>query len=131
MARQGVEQAKEKKTKRREVVSQDDDGLLVVVYKGRRRIAGHRRLWTEVVSASAFKRDLGVADLVCIELLFRSQKRVELNEEMEGWQVLLERLPAHLAGFPAPSDWWHRLAVPAARSVRVLLFERQDEASSA
>jgi hypothetical protein len=131
VGQQSSEQSKSKKTKRRDVVSHDDDGLLIVVYKGRRRIAGHRRLWSEVVLASAFKRDLGVGDLVCIELCFRSQKRVELHEEMEGWPTLLDRLPAHLAGFPPRSEWWQRLAVPASRASRILLYQRPEEPDGA
>jgi hypothetical protein len=57
-----------------------------------------RFMWPEVTKATAFKRDLAIVDLICIEFIHRDGSVIEVNEEMMGWEQLPERLPSYLPG---------------------------------
>ncbi len=68
--------------------------------------------WSEVLRATAFKRDLLTTDLVCIEFTLASSS-FEVNEEVSGWQSLIEVLHDYLIGARAYSSWWSDVVKPA------------------
>ena len=49
--------------------------------------------WQDTVQVKAFKRDLYAVDLICLAILMKNNKAVEINEEMSGWESLVEKLP--------------------------------------
>ena len=67
--------------------------------------------WTDVTGAAAYKADLGFLDLICVAI-FTDTGSLEINEEMDGWEKLIEELPAHLPGFPRASSWFEKVAQP-------------------
>jgi hypothetical protein len=54
--------------------------------------------WRDTVGVKAFKRDLYTVDLICLSILLKDNKAVELNEEMAGWESLVAELPTYLPG---------------------------------
>lgn len=79
--------------------------------------------WSDVRRATAHKRDLISTDLVCLEFDLATQS-FEVNEEMAGWQSLVDLLGQYLEGAQSYSKWWPEVVQPAFHPCRVLVFER-------
>lgn len=79
--------------------------------------------WGEVVSVFAFKRDVFAYDLICF--VFKTGERfVELREDMEGWDALIDALPAYLSGAPGEADWWNKIVQPPFATNWTTLYTR-------
>jgi len=81
--------------------------------------------WNEISSVVTYKRDLYTSDMLCLLCKFSDGSQFEFNEEMSCWQSLVDALSLHLPGFPAYSEWWHPVAVPAFSTNERLLFQRE------
>jgi hypothetical protein len=68
--------------------------------------------WKDVNKIEAFKRDLYVVDLICLLMVLEDDKALEINEEMEGWTSLVEKLPEYFPGCQKLEEWFLRVAVP-------------------
>jgi len=71
------------------------------------------RPWADVCRATAFKRDLFTVDCICLRLGLADGTGVELNEEMAGWNRLMDALPVLLPGCRPHSEWASSVAFPA------------------
>jgi hypothetical protein len=72
-----------------------------------------RRLsWAEIDRLTLFKADLFVVDLICLHIE-SSAGTIELDEEMEGWNALMDALPHFLSGCKNVEQWFLDVAVPA------------------
>ena len=80
--------------------------------------------WSHVISVRAFKRDLYAVDLICLGFEKMDGSTLEVNEEMQGWDTLVERLPAYLTGFPPHAAWFRDVAVPAFKANMTVLYDR-------
>jgi hypothetical protein len=79
--------------------------------------------WSDVVSVSAFKRDIYTYDLICIALE-TAEGCLEVNEDMEGWGAMVDALPEHLPGTPDNTEWWEKVALPPFVTNWTTLFTR-------
>ncbi len=79
--------------------------------------------WNAVKTVVAYKRDVYATDLICVGFT-TSDGTVEINEEMQGWSQLIEKLPTLLPGTPPLVDWWERVAKPPFASCVTKLFQR-------
>lgn len=79
--------------------------------------------WNTVKTILAYKRDVYVCDLICLGFT-TSDGTIEVNEEMQGWSQLVEKLPNVLPGTPPFSDWWERVAQPPFAPCVRTLFQR-------
>ncbi len=77
--------------------------------------------WKEVNSVVAYKRDLINVDLICIGFTTGSGT-LEVHEEMDGWNALVDTLPARLPGTRCRADWWDEVAHPAFAANATVLF---------
>ena len=68
--------------------------------------------WRDVIRVEAFKRDLFAVDLICLAFIENGNLEVEVNEEMDGWNSLVERLPEYLPGCQKFAEWFQPVAVP-------------------
>ena len=68
--------------------------------------------WQDTVGIKAFKRDLYTVDLICLSILLKDKKSVELNEEMAGWESLVTELPTYLPGCQQFAEWFSAVAYP-------------------
>src|SRR5215472_15630958 len=66
--------------------------------------------WNDVKRVRAFKKDCFAVD--SMRMIFESQtgKWYEVQEEMAGWQQLIETLPKYLPGALNMGEWWQRVA---------------------
>jgi hypothetical protein len=79
--------------------------------------------WAEVTRAVAFKRDQYVVDRICLAFEL-SHSTLEVNEDMLGWEQLVNELPDRLAGARAYDDWFGKVAFPAFEANETIVFER-------
>lgn len=79
--------------------------------------------WADVTKAVAFKRDQYVVDRICI-IFELSDSALEVNEDMQGWQQLVDQLPAYLPGTLVFTEWFHDVAFPAFKTNAKTIFER-------
>lgn len=80
--------------------------------------------WDEAISIKAFKRDLFAVDQICLAIELRSGRGVELNEEMVGWDSLVQELPEYLPGCKKFEAWFLAVAFPAFEPNLTPIFER-------
>jgi hypothetical protein len=89
------------------IVAGNPDGLRI----GSERGVWELR-WDEVEEVYAFKRDLLTTDLICLAFKKSGADLIfEINEEMAGYQDMMELLPHRLPGFSR--EWFAAVAYPA------------------
>jgi hypothetical protein len=81
--------------------------------------------WSAVDRVEAFKRDLYALDLICLELRARGSW-VEVNEEMEGWDLLLSAMHERLPGALDQAKLYAAVMQPPFAECRTVVFERSD-----
>ena len=80
--------------------------------------------WVEVSRIDAFKRDRLVHDEICLTITEMNGKRWECNEDFEGWDDLLNRLPEFLPGVTPSSSWMPRVIHPPFETSGEAIFFR-------
>ena len=90
----------------------DAEGFTVTNLRGEKHERVTKR-WVDVCRGTAFKRDLFAVDCICLHLGLADDSGVELDEEMAGWNRVMEVLPLHLPGCKPYSDWYSSVAFPA------------------
>lgn len=81
--------------------------------------------WQDVVRIDAFKRDLYVVDLICLRILLDDNATVEIDEEMEGWDSLVDNLPEYLPGCERFSEWFDKVAYPPFKPKLTVIYRRK------
>jgi hypothetical protein len=104
-------------------ISFDEIGLSVTVLDSKRGTQTAILPWNDVHTVVAYKRDVYAYDLICVAL-GNDKAAIEVNEQMEGWPELVERLPAFLPGTPPLSVWWEQVAKPPFATSKTTLFTR-------
>ena len=99
---------------------QKPDGIITFDSNGFRiaqQIRGEERTvlmkWDEVQSVTVFKRDIFVVDCICLLAVRSSGSAIELDEEMGGWQELIEAMPIYLDGCTKWESWFMAIVSPA------------------
>jgi len=77
--------------------------------------------WVDIEKIVVYKRDVFAYDLICLFVDFKGNE-IELNEEMDGWDSLLETLPLKLPGALVREDWWEKVAFPPFATNPTLIF---------
>lgn len=96
----------------RYAIAFDSQGFAVTDLRSQKQDAV-ARFWSDVCRVTAFKRDLFVVDCICLHLGGADGTGVELNEEMAGWNRLMDALPTQLPGCKPRSEWYSAVAFPA------------------
>jgi hypothetical protein len=81
--------------------------------------------WKETVRVEAFKRDLYAVDLICLSVLLKDNKAIEINEEMEGFESLAGKLPEYLPGCQEFEEWFQVVAFPAFKENNTVIYQRE------
>ena len=79
--------------------------------------------WATIEKAIAYKRDCYGFDLMCLAI-GGAENNFEINEEMEGWDELLDRAPDFLPGWRRKTDWYQEVMLPAFKENRTIIFSR-------
>ena len=80
--------------------------------------------WKNVVKLEAFKRDLVAVDLICLAICLNDNTEVEINEEMDGWEPLLRKLPEYLSGCEEFDRWFAVVAQPPFKENLTVIYRR-------
>lgn len=80
--------------------------------------------WQDIIQIQAFKRDLYAVDLICLANQLIGNKTVEINEEMDGWESLVNELPEYLSGCKEFEGWFLDVAFPAFKPNVTSIYER-------
>jgi hypothetical protein len=81
--------------------------------------------WSDVERVTVFKRDRMTVDEICMVLEVSGSGALEVNEEMPGWQELVQALPTHLPGARLWDEWFGKVAFPAFTTNPEVVFERR------
>jgi hypothetical protein len=93
---------------------------------------GNRLLtWDETISIKAFKRDLFAVDRICLVIELKDGVGIEVDEEMAGWDSLVQKLPEYLPGCKTFGEWFDIVAFPAFQLNMTPIFERDGDPSRA
>jgi hypothetical protein len=68
-------------------------------------------LWGATNCINAFKVDLFTIDMICFEFYQGDGSRIEINEQMGGFDLVVEVLPGRFKGFDR--DWLGKVAKSA------------------
>ena len=79
--------------------------------------------WNDVKEVFVFKRDLYVVDQICMTFV-TDQYIIEINEEMVGWQELIQKLPDYLPGCKSFEAWFLDVIQPAFETNLTKLYQR-------
>ena len=101
-----------------------DDGFSIVPLL-KRRLPTRSLTWPEIVNVRAFKRDIFAVDLICLFLSRADYTGLEVDENMQGWEVFGKSLPNYLPGCKTPEQWWSIVAYPAFVANTTEIFSRQ------
>jgi hypothetical protein len=80
-------------------------------------------LWSEVARIVAFKRDVFAYDMICFGFE-TAEGCVEVDEEMEGWEEMIDALSSYLPGILGEADWWGKVVQPPFATNPTTLFTR-------
>lgn len=81
-------------------------------------------VWDDAISIKAFKRDIWAVDLICLVIELSNGGGIEVNEEMGGWDSLVQKLPEYLPGCKTFGEWFETVAFPAFHPNLTSIFER-------
>lgn len=80
--------------------------------------------WKDVVKLEAFKRDLFAVDLICLAICLNDNTVVEINEEMDGWEPLMLKLPEYLSRCKEYDGWFDVVAQPPFKENLTVIYRR-------
>jgi hypothetical protein len=80
--------------------------------------------WKDIVKLEAFKRDCFAVDLICLAMCLNDNTEVEINEEMNGWQPLMRKLPEYLSGCEKFDEWFDVVAQPPFKENLTIIYRR-------
>ena len=103
----------------------DETGLTQIVQRGG-STETFLLTWNEVTSVIAYKRDCFSVDQIRLLIEGTNDNRcVEVTEEDDGYKRLIEEMPVRLRGFPLPSEWWEKVALPPFELCWTQLYTRE------
>ena len=79
--------------------------------------------YKDVRQITAYKADLFTYDLICLGFrISEGDDWIEVNEEMEGYAELLDRLRQRFPSMLKWSDWWPTVVCPAFEANPTILW---------
>ena len=111
--RNKIDKTKQSRGSTRASVQCDQAGFTLIVKKGERAEQTQHLAWDRVTRAFAYKRDCLTVDQMCLVIGSDDLEQwIEVSEDDEGYERLIEQLPKRVSGFPAPEEWWQKVALP-------------------
>ena len=81
--------------------------------------------WGKVSRVVAYKRDAMTHDVIALGFLGTG---IDVNEDMEGWDELLKKLPDYLPGCQPFEQWFQTVAFPAFAMNPTDIYRREETA---
>lgn len=82
-------------------------------------------IWSEVSRIETYKRDLWATDLICLNIVVRSEE-IEVNEEMGGWGSLIQSLDGSGLDVVPDGEWYCRVLQPPFATNHEVIFPRSE-----
>ena len=102
-----------------------DENIITVSWLTIENERGHRNArWDDVILITAFKQDLWVVDRICLDIVLMDGSYIRVDEEMKGWDSLVQKLPDYLPGCKPFDEWFAAVAFPAFELNETPVFER-------
>lgn len=102
----------------------DADRLSISWLTGK-NVSGNKSFqWDDAIVLTAFKRDLYVVDRICLEFELKDGEIIEVDEEMKGFDALVQKLPEYLPGCKSFDEWFEVVAFPAFKLNATQIFQR-------
>ena len=79
--------------------------------------------WLNIDRIFVFKKDLLTSDLICL-MIDTKEGALNIDEEMEGYDNLVQSLPDYLPGCVPFSEWFPVVAFPAFEVNPTIIYER-------
>ena len=105
----------------------DADHLSVFWLTGKNESGNKSFQWDDAIRLTVFKRDLFAVDRICLEIELKNGESIEVDEEMKGWDSLVQKLPEYLPGCKSFGEWFEVVAFPAFELNATRIFERVAE----
>lgn len=102
----------------------DADHLKVSWLTGKNESGNKSFKWDDAISLTAFKRDLYAVDRICMGIEFKDGEVIEVDEDLKGWDSLVQKLPEYLPGCKSFDEWFEVVAFPAFKLNATRIFER-------
>lgn len=102
----------------------DADHLSVFWLTGKNENGNTSFQLDDAISLTAFKRDLYAVDRICLGIELKDGVTIEVDEEMKGWDSLVQKLPEYLPGCKSYDEWFEAVAFPAFELNATRIFER-------
>ena len=102
----------------------DADHLSVFWLTGKNENGNKSFRWDDAILLIAFKRDLFAVDRICLGIELKDGETIEVDEEMKGWDSLVQKLPEYLPGCKSFAEWFEVVAFPAFELNATRIFER-------
>jgi hypothetical protein len=102
----------------------DADSVVITDLRDPEREPVHWQ-WVEVERLILFKCDLLTTDSICLRVDLADDCWIALDEEMEGWNALVEALPRHLRGCQRLDQWFSQVAFPAFATNETEIYRRE------
>lgn len=74
--------------------------------------------WSEITKIDAYQRDKFGENTMLVFTL-KDGSTVELNQDLPGWNEIVDQLPRSLAGCQSRGDWWRGAVTPSAKKNEV------------
>ena len=80
--------------------------------------------WHQIKEVRALKTVARQYDLICLRIETYDGRQVDLDEDLDGWEALIDALPRRLTGCRTWQDWWPEVAWPPLRETETVVFTR-------
>ena len=95
------------------------------VSEGQDAVRTQRLPWDRVAQVVAYRRDLLTIDQICLAIVCDDpEESIEVSEDDDGYKHLIEELPKRPTEFPAPEEWWQKIALPPFETQWTRLYSR-------
>lgn len=82
--------------------------------------------WQNVKEIYVYKQDAYIVDRITMAFRMEDEKAFEINEQMAGWQLLIDNLPKI---FPDPKsfhEWFMEVAFPAFEFNLIKIYQQEN-----
>lgn len=95
----------------RGAIEMDEQGLTRITQFSDGSTKSAAMKWSEISRVAAFKQDLQAYDVLCVALT-GSEGTMIVDEEMDGFDAMIDALPARVPGAPSVESWWEKVVKP-------------------
>lgn len=85
--------------------------------------------WENVKEIYVYKRDAYVIDVIAMAFRMADENAFEINENMAGWQTLIDELPILFSGVMPFHEWFVEVAFPAFDMNLIQIYKRESSSS--